>query len=61
MNLDHHMRNPNEPLDVDSVQAIGLDGTGFDGSPRFPYTWASLTDDERTRMHAHSSGAAETD
>lgn len=30
-------------MDFDSVEAAGLDGTGADGDPRFPYTWESLS------------------
>lgn len=37
-------------LDLDSVEALGLDGTGRDGNERFPYTIFNLTDDERRRL-----------
>ncbi|MGV0985011.1 MAG: hypothetical protein ACOYB2_10680 [Limnohabitans sp.] len=37
-------------LSYDEVEAIGLDGTGRDGDERFPYTFASLTPDDRRRL-----------
>jgi len=37
-------------LDFDAVEAIGLDGTGRDGDPRFPYTRDNLTEDELARL-----------
>lgn len=40
-------------LGFDEVEAIGLDGTGRDGDPRFPYTWANLTDDERRMLRTY--------
>jgi hypothetical protein len=48
-NVDH----PDEKLSFDDVEAIGLDGTGRSGDDRFPHTWATLTPDERARLHAH--------
>lgn len=40
-------------LGYDEVCAIGLDGTGRDGDPRFPYTWDSLTDVEKDKLRAY--------
>lgn len=39
-------------LSFDEVEAAGLDGTGRDLNPRFPYTWANLTDAERDAVRA---------
>ena len=39
-------------LDADTVEAIGLDATGRDGNPRFPYTLENLTLDELTKVIA---------
>ena len=44
--------NEHEELDFDTVEALGLDGTGRDGNERFPYTYAKLTSDERARLDA---------
>lgn len=49
-NLLQQMLTPNAELPFDVVEDLGLDGTGRDGDPRFPYTWANLTDTERARM-----------
>lgn len=40
-------------LSYDEAEALGLDGTGRDGDARFPYTYASLTTDERARLDAY--------
>ena len=37
-------------LTFDECDAIGLDGTGRDLNPRFPYTLDGLTPDELTRL-----------
>lgn len=42
----HHL------LDADSVSDIGLDPTGRDGDPRFPYSELDLTEDELQRLKA---------
>ena len=42
----------NEELDFDTVEALGLDGTGRDGNERWPYTYGNLTDEERARLNA---------
>lgn len=39
-------------LGFDEVEAAGLDGTGRDGNPRFPYTWDNLTDTEKDAVRA---------
>lgn len=41
------------PLDYDTVAAIGLDGTGRDQDPRFPYTEANLTPAETIRLRRY--------
>jgi len=38
-----------QPLDADTVEAAGLDSTGRDGDPRFPYRAADLTPGEVER------------
>ncbi len=48
--LQFYIDNPDEPLLFDDVEDIGLDGTGRDGDPRFPYTWAKLTTAERAQL-----------
>ena len=35
--------HPDAELSFDTAEGIGLDGSGRDGDPRFPYTWANLT------------------
>lgn len=55
----HNVDHPDEALSFDDVEVIGLDGTGRSGDPRFPYTWAKLTTDERARLHAHYSDPAQ--
>lgn len=45
--------HPADALDADTVQGIGLDPTGRDGDPRFPYTEASLSGEERVRLAAY--------
>lgn len=45
-----------EELSYDEVEAIGLDGTGRDGDPRFPYRWSNLTDDERRMLGIYRDG-----
>jgi len=40
----------------DEVEALGLDGTGRDLDPRFPYTLANLTHDETARLAARRWG-----
>ncbi len=37
-------------LDFDTVEFLGLDGTGMDGDERFPFTWDNLSDIERQRL-----------
>jgi rubrerythrin len=38
------------PLSFDTVEAIGLDGTGHRADERFPYRWSNLTHDEQQRV-----------
>lgn len=45
--------NNDDELGFDEVEAVGLDGTGFDGDPRFPYHWSNLTDAERAGVEAY--------
>lgn len=40
-------------LDADEVDALGLDPTGRDGNPRFPFTETNLTDVEREALTAY--------
>jgi hypothetical protein len=54
VDLQPYIDNPHKPLSFDSVEAIGLDGTGHDGDERFPYTWSNLTPDERERLEAYA-------
>lgn len=44
---------PDAELSFDTVEGIGLDGSGCDGDPRFPYTWAKLTPAERERLQQY--------
>lgn len=37
-------------LDFDTVEALGLDATGCDGDPRFPYTIEKLTREELVKL-----------
>ena len=39
--------DPDEELSFNETEALGLDGTGCDGNPRFPYTYGNLTVEER--------------
>jgi hypothetical protein len=45
---DHH-----DLLASDEAEALGYDGTGRDGDPRFPYRWSNLTEEERERLLAY--------
>lgn len=36
------MINPDDQLSFDDAEELGLDGTGRDGDPRFPFTLQSL-------------------
>jgi hypothetical protein len=36
-----------DELDFDTVEELGLDGTGRDGDPRFPYTTQLLNRQQR--------------
>ncbi|WP_306211061.1 hypothetical protein [Actinoplanes sp. RD1] len=48
------IRHPDDELSFNTVEALGLDGTGLGGDPRFPYTWAKLTSDERRRLQEYT-------
>lgn len=50
--------NPLAELDFDTVERAGLDGTGRDGDPRFPYTWSSLTATERLKIDSGNTPLA---
>lgn len=52
VNLGYYIDRPTEVLPYDAVEAIGLDGSGVNADGRFPYNWACLTEDERTRLIA---------
>lgn len=41
--MSHVCAGSSEELGADEVDALGLDSTGRDGDPRFPYTEAKLT------------------
>jgi len=41
-------------LSFDECELLGLDGTGRDGDPRFPYTYAGLTAAEKAVLEANS-------
>jgi hypothetical protein len=56
--LNGHGGDSGDELDIDEVEAIGLDGTGRDGDPRFPYTWAKLTDAERAALWVRRNNLA---
>jgi hypothetical protein len=45
---------------LDEVEALGLDGTGRDLDPRYPYTIANLTADETARLSRMRWGACPT-
>jgi hypothetical protein len=60
MDLRPYIDDPAEELPFDAVEAIGLDGTGRDGDPRFPYRWANLMPDERRRMQAYAAATGTT-
>lgn len=47
-----------EELTFDQCTKAGLDGTGRDFDPRFPYTWAKLTEDEWRRFDRRTSEGA---
>lgn len=47
---------PEGLLTFEDAEAIGLDATGRDGDPRFPYTEANLTPAERGLLAAHRTG-----
>ncbi len=50
MDLSYNITHIHAQLDLDVVEALGLDGSGRDH--RRPHTWASLTDNERARAMA---------
>jgi hypothetical protein len=42
--------NEDRLLTFDQAEAAGVDGTGRDQDPRFPYTWGNLTTEERAKL-----------
>lgn len=45
-----------QELTYDECEAIGLDGSGVDGNPRFPYTEEKLTQAEAAKLKAYREG-----
>ena len=43
----YHGRVPSHQLSFDEAERAGLDGTGRDGDPRFPYHLSDLTESEK--------------
>jgi hypothetical protein len=58
--LTHYLINVEEPLSLDLVEQIGLDGSGTDGNERFPYRWSNLTGQERNLLLSRTTGPAIT-
>ena len=45
--VTHVEEIPDRALNVDEVAAVGLDCTGADGHPAYPYHWSALSDERR--------------